>query len=83
MRTDWIAIVAGEEGVAELRRRLLALAQHPGHVRTHGAADEFIVPPYLAKLYMPRPKPEAAKPPAPVAPPVSRRRPKIKEEGDE
>jgi len=75
MRTDWVAIVPGEEGLAELARRLLTLAQHPGHVRTHGPADELIVPPYLAALYMPQPQPE---PPAP-----RRRQAKKEKEGDE
>lgn len=66
-RTDWVTITPGEQGLAALLSELQALAGHPGHIRTAGAANEFLVPPYLAALYMPAPK---------------RRRIK-KEEGDE
>ena len=66
-RDDWVTIAPGEQGLEALLSELQALARHPGHIRTAGGAQEFLVPPYLAALYMPAPK---------------RRRTK-KEEGDE
>lgn len=63
-RDDWVSVVppAGER--ARVEAELLALAQHPGHVRTAGSASEFIVPPYLADAYTkpPAPRRRAAKP---------------------
>lgn len=55
-RSDWVVIAPGEQGLDALLSELQALAEHPGHVRTAGAANEFLVPPYLAALYMPAPK---------------------------
>lgn len=53
-REDWISLVPGEEqGLAGLLAELQSLAEHPGHVRTSGAANELLVPPYLASRYMP------------------------------
>lgn len=60
-RADWVSLVAAEGGLAELRSALEALADHPGHIRTSGAADEFLVPPYLAERYMPAPKRRSTK----------------------
>lgn len=70
---DWVEIAPGREGHAATAAALLALAQHSSDVRTAGAGDVFLVPPYLADLYMP---------PVPEAPAPKRRRAK-KEEGDE
>ena len=55
-REDWVTLVPGAQGLAALRAELEALAEHPGHIRTAGAADEFLVPPYLAALHMPAPR---------------------------
>ena len=55
-RADWVIVSPGEQGLAALLAELQALAEHPGHIRTAGAADEFLVPPYLAALHMPAPK---------------------------
>lgn len=55
-RTDWVTITPGEQGLDTLLSELQALAEHPGHIRTAGAANEFLVPPYLAALYMPAPR---------------------------
>lgn len=52
-REDWVTITPGEQGREALLAELQALAEHPGHIRTAGGAQEFIVPPYLAALYMP------------------------------
>lgn len=60
-RADWVTVTPGPEGLSALRNALEALAEHPGHIRTAGAADEFLVPPYLAALYMPKPKRVRAK----------------------
>lgn len=60
-REDWVTLVPGEEGLDGLRARLEGLAEHPGHIRTAGAANEFLVPPYLAALHMPAPKRARAK----------------------
>lgn len=68
-RDDWVTVVPPVGEHARVAAELLALATHPGHVRTAGSAAEFIVPPYLADAY--------TKPPAP-----KRRAPKPKE-GDE
>lgn len=70
VRDDWITVQPGPEGLGALLAELSALAEHPGHIRTAGGAQEFIVPPYLAALYI--------KPPAPP----KKRAPKPKE-GDE
>lgn len=67
-RDDWVTIAPGSEGLAALLSALQALADHPGHIRTAGGAQEFLVPPYLAARYMP---------------PAPRRRRTKKEEGDE
>ncbi len=67
---DWIAVVPGSRPVADVARELLALAADPADVRTARGGNEFLVPPYLANLYV--------KPPAPPR----RRAPKPKE-GDE
>lgn len=62
MRDDWVTVVPGAEGLPATAAALLALAQHPGHVRTAGSGNEFIVPPYLADLYTaPAPKKRAPK----------------------
>lgn len=66
---DWISVGPGRQGMDVLRTELEALAQHPSDIRTAGAADEFLVPPYLAELYN--------------TPPAPRRRRTRKEEGDE
>lgn len=55
-REDWVSLVPGDEGLEGLRARLESLAEHPGHIRTAGPANEFLVPPYLAALHMPAPK---------------------------
>ena len=69
MRSDWVTVVPGEDGLSATAAALLALAQHPGHVRTAGNGAEFIVPPYLADLY--------------TTPPAPKRRAAKKKEGDE
>lgn len=56
MRDDWVSIAPGEQGLSTLLSELQALAEHPGHIRTAGGASEFLVPPYLAALYMPPPR---------------------------
>lgn len=71
-RDDWVAVVPVRGEEARVAAELLALAQHPGHVRTQGNGLDFIVPPYLAELY--------TKPPAPPAP---KRRRINKGEGEE
>lgn len=75
MRDDWIEIVPGTDGLEATAADLLVLARHPGDVRTAGAGDTFIVPPYLAALYAPAAAPEPVEAPAP-----KRRRTKKEEE---
>ena len=69
MRGDWVAVVPAKGQEERVARELLALAQHPGHVRTQGNGLDFIVPPYLAELY--------------ITPPAPKRRRTKKEEGEE
>ena len=78
MRDDWVTVLPGEESLSALAAALLALARHPGDVRTAGGANEFIVPPYLAALYNPSP----SVPPEEV-PQAPRRRRSPKKEGGE
>lgn len=77
MRSDWVSIGPGKQGLEALRKELEALARHPGDIRTAGRADEFIVPPYLAELYT------APAPAAPTATPPLPKRRRTKKEGDE
>lgn len=70
-RDDWVTVIPGYGEEARVRAELMALAQHPGHIRTAGGAGEFLIPPYLADLYN-----------APAPEPKPRRRIK-KEEGEE
>lgn len=67
-RDDWVTVAPGDQGLGALLSELQALAEHPGHIRTAGSAQEFLVPPYLAALYMP---------------PAPKRRRIKKEEGEE
>jgi len=69
MTDDWVTVIPGEGQLVETIRQLLALAESPVHVRTDGNGSELRVPPYLADLYN--------------APPVPKRRPVKKKEGDE
>lgn len=56
---DWVHVIPAEGTVADVAKALLALAESPAHVRTDGNGSEFLVPPYLAELYMTPPKPPA------------------------
>jgi hypothetical protein len=51
MSDEWVSVGPGQQGMDALRSELESLARHPSDIRTAGAADEFLVPPYLAKLY--------------------------------
>lgn len=63
-RDDWVTVTPAAGKHAETAAALLALARHPGDVRTAGSGAEFIVPPYLAEAYMPSAAPEQPKRPA-------------------
>jgi hypothetical protein len=69
MTDDWVSVGPGRQGMDALRKELEALAHHSSDVRTAGAADEFLIPPYLADLYN--------------RPPVVQRARRTKKEGDE
>lgn len=56
--TDWVTVPAGPEGPVAVARALLALAEDRSHVRTANAGNEFLVPPYLADLYVTPPAPK-------------------------
>jgi hypothetical protein len=64
MTDDWVTVLPGPQGAAEVARDLLALARTVDDVRTTAGGQEFRVPPYLAELYTkpPTPKRRAAKP---------------------
>lgn len=68
MSDEWVSVGPGQQGMDALRSELESLANHPSDVRTAGAADEFLIPPYLADLYN-----------TPLAP----KRRRTKKEGDE
>jgi hypothetical protein len=60
---DWTRIVPDREYVKETASTLLALARSPQDVRTAAGGTEFLIPPYLADLYLtPAPEVEAPKP---------------------
>jgi hypothetical protein len=63
-RADWVTVTPAAGRLAETAAELLALARHPGDVRTAGSGAEFIVPPYLAEAYMPSVQTEQPKRPA-------------------
>lgn len=81
--TEWTTVVPAPGEVKSTARALLALARHPGDVRTSSGGAEFLVPPYLADLYNapPAPPPVVKTVEKTPEPPRSRRR--TKKEGDE
>ena len=60
---DWTLISPAPEYVKETASTLLALAESPRDVRTARGGTEFLIPPYLAEIYLrPTPEPAAPKP---------------------
>lgn len=58
--TDWVTVIPPRGQVKETARALLAVADHPGLVRTLGTGDEFLVHPDVADRFS-TPKPRRAR----------------------
>ena len=51
---DWTVVVAPDGRLPETIRRLLALADHPTHVRTQGNSDLLVAPYIIERLNKPK-----------------------------